>query len=109
MGREFLAKFDSVEFNGNRCEIRLGDQWKRARAFLSGGTALNRPQISQDTEDDAIFTIDMDRAIEANINADLQPEERNELRNLLQEFREVFAENPISSVELLSWVVTCLH
>ena len=33
LGREFLAKFDSVEFNWNRCEIRLGDQWKRARAF----------------------------------------------------------------------------
>ena len=94
LGREFLAKFDSVEFNWNRCEIRLGDQWKRARAFLSGGTALSRSQISQDTEDDAVFTIDMDSAIEARINRDLQPEERNELRNLLQEFREIFAENP---------------
>ena len=94
LGREFLAKFDSVEFNWNRCEIRLGDQWKRARAFLSGGTALSRSQISQNTEDDAVFTIDMDSAIEARINPDLQPEERNELRNLLQEIREIFAENP---------------
>ncbi|KAI6653467.1 hypothetical protein LOD99_3686 [Oopsacas minuta] len=94
LGREFLAKFNSVEFNWDRCEIRFGDQWKRARAFVNGGTALSQSQTSQDTEVDSVTLSTWNAQIEARIHSEFQLEERREPYNLFQEFSEVFAENP---------------
>lgn len=61
LGREFLKKFGSTEFDWDTQRIRLGSIWKSSDAILEGGDVMRRSHVASLQEDISSNTIENDR------------------------------------------------
>ena len=90
LGRDFLKKFNSVEFDWDNHRVRLGDNWIQSEASIIGGQPISRAITSSITGP----------ANEAEpnhpdsgwkINPGLKPNQKAELLKLIGEYPDVFA------------------
>ena len=87
LGRSFMSKFPSVEFDWANHRIRLGKSWYDTNAMLSGGKVDSRVDVAR-------LEMCMGEKQEFNINPSLSPEERQKLHSLLEKYSSVWAKNP---------------
>ena len=90
LGRDFLSKFEWVTFDWNGNRVRLGKHCVPVNSTLSGATSLVRAQTVQYMEETE-STQYMDSC---NVNPQLPSTDQAAIRNLLDEFSHVFAQNP---------------
>ena len=92
LGRDFLRKFHSTEFDWENYLIRLGADWITSEATILGGKPLTRAEAITAT----ILRPDPHRVLKYdeqswNINPELEPNQKTELVKLLQSYSDVFA------------------
>ena len=97
LGRDWLRKFGSTEFDWDTQRVRLGPIWKDTRAILEGGDVLSRSRVAiAEIESDASPGVQSpDRPI-ILINPSLPDFAKRELESIVHEFSDVFASNPKS-------------
>ena len=93
LGRDFLKRFKSTEFDWENHGIRLGEYWVPTEASLWGGRVLSRAGAIRCVVEEP-ECLPPTTTVEWNINPDLNQQERETLRTLLEEYLEVFAVNP---------------
>ena len=91
LGRDFLKRFKSTEFDWENHCIRLGECWLPTEASLWGGRVLSRAGAIRCVLEEPNF---LPPTVDWNINPDLNQQEKGTLRTLLEEYLEVFAINP---------------
>ena len=98
LGRDHLRMFGPTEFDWNTHRVRLGSVWKDTRVILEGGDALSRSAVAAlDTEvHTAAYSLNSCTQPGVSINPSLPPEAIRQLKALVYEFSDVFAENPKS-------------
>ena len=105
LGRDLLKKFGSTEFDWDTHRVRLGTVWKDTRAVLEGGDALSRSAVAalecqQDYQGRgckyAANGCSSGAQKKVSINPDLPEGAKRQLASLIDEFCDVFAENPKS-------------
>ena len=74
LGRDFMGKFGSTEFDWHNHRVRIGDEW----IFM----------LSDSVSKDVCFIIDS-----CKIGSNLSGKQKQQIRNLLSSFCEVFAKN----------------
>ena len=85
LGRDFLYKFGSTEFDWVKGQIRLGEQWITPLLWMRGGTHNDRVAMAMSSSgEDMKF----------DINPNLDDSQKSRLRSLLEEYSDCFAENP---------------
>ena len=107
LGRDLLARFGVTEFNWQSHRVRIGDVWKDSQFTIEGGAPLMRAYMSgsiftNDSEPNYAFEITSGN--EGNRDFDVNPDLTNhtstiillQLIILLQEYADVFANNPKS-------------
>ena len=82
LGRQFLRQFGRVAFNWDRGTIELGQEEVPILATDTGGDPLGRSRAIMKVEPLAI-----EPEIEA-VNEQLKPAERDQIKTVLDEFRE---------------------
>ena len=92
LGRDFLKQFQSNEFDWQNHRVRLGRSWISTEASLWGGQVLSRAaainsMLLQPGKPSA-------REGDWNISPNLNPPQRAKMRELLEEYYDVFALNP---------------
>ena len=93
LGRDFLTKFRSTEFDWTNHKVRLGKHWVDSEASIIGGQALTRAELIATTTSDLLCN-NTCTASRWNINPDITHQESTRLMALLEEFDDVFAVNP---------------
>ena len=85
LGRDFLFKFGSTEFDWVKGQIRLGEQWITPLLWMRGGTHNDRVAVAMSSSGEEM---------KFDINPNLDDSQRSRLQSLLEEFSDCFAENP---------------
>ena len=93
LGRDFLSRYSSTEFNWDNHRVRLGNFWLNSEATISGGQALSRAELVATTVCDTQVARSSTN-IRWNISPDITSQQSRRLAALLEEFHDVFAENP---------------
>ena len=87
LGRSFLPKFPSVEFDWISHRIRLGDCWYDTSVTFSGGGLDARVDVA------CLEKLEGEN-LKFDINPSLTPEKRQQILDLLTKYRSVWASNP---------------
>ena len=90
LGRDFLGKFPSTEFDWRGGRIRLGNCWKTPDVMIRGGEQPCRVAVAALECSELPSVNDID----ARINPDLPQQHRQMIRNVLCEMKSVFAVDP---------------
>ena len=93
LGRDFLRRYTTTEFDWANHKVRLGDFWLSSEATITGGQALSRAELVSS----AYYLPESNTASSSNeckINPELDPRQKSQIQALLEEFHDVFAENP---------------
>ena len=90
LGRDFLSRFPSTEFDWQGGRIRLGSRWKTPDVMISGGKQEGRAAVA------VLEGMVSPSASElrSRINPALEPGVKERIFNILWESRSVFAVNP---------------
>ena len=90
LGRDFLSRFPSTEFDWQGGRIRLGSKWKTPDVMISGGRQEGRVAVA------VLEGMVSPSASElrSRINPALDPGAQEKVFNVLWESRSVFAVNP---------------
>ena len=87
LGRDFLRRFQSSEFDWGNHRVRLGSDWFNTEATLRGGGPLLRAGL--------VYALDYPNNHNSSNDWDINPElafrEREALSKLLSKYRDVFA------------------
>ena len=86
LGRDYLRKFGSTEFNWKNGRVRLRQDWLQPKLLLRGGNHNERVVLISEKKE--ITEQDFD------INPDLEPDQKAALLSLLMEVKDGFAANP---------------
>ena len=89
LGRSFLCKFSSLEFDWDGRRIRLGDSWYDASIMLSGGEVDGRVDVARIEQHTHV-----NNNQEFDINPELTDDQKQKLSNLLSKYKSVWATNP---------------
>ena len=87
LGRDFLKRFNSTEFDWENHGFRLGEYWVPTEASLWGGRVLSRAGAIRCVVEEP-ECLPPTTTVEWNINPDLNQQERETLRTLLEEYLE---------------------
>lgn len=90
LGRDFLAKFPSTEFDWQQGRIRLGDVWKVPEVMISGGGHAERVAVAALEQ----MVVPAASDLSAAINPALPQDVHQKFMKILLEERSVFATNP---------------
>ena len=90
LGRDFLRRFQSTEFDWVNHKVRLGSKWWSTEATVRGGGPLTRAGIVSVLDD----PFNNYSSKDWDINAKLAVHEREALGKLLFEYQDVFAIDP---------------
>ena len=93
LGRDFLTKYASTEFDRTSYRIRLGDFWLNSDTTITGGHALFRAELVERPTAYQVSSIPQAVENEWNINPEIDPRQQSRINKLLEEFRDVFADN----------------
>ena len=85
--RDFLRKFGTVEFDFEKHRVRLGASWSYSEVNVHGGEALASTS-TVNAIDSHIENRDW------NISTELDLKQQTAIRDLLETFGDVFAEDP---------------
>ena len=85
LGRDFLYKFGTTEFNWSAGKIRLGNMWLTPLLWIRGGTHNDRVAMATSSSKDKMIF---------DINPNLDDSQRSRLLSLLEEYKDCFAVNP---------------
>ena len=90
LGRDFLSRFPSTEFDWEGGRIRLGNKWKAPDVMIAGGKRDDRAAVA------VLESMVSPSASElrSRINPALDPGVKERIFNVLWEHRSVFAVNP---------------
>ena len=98
LGRDFLRRFGSKEFNWESKSIRLGKIWKKGDSVIQGSDIFARSYVAElDSDDDIKIERDIAQRIPVKINPELPCPKQQALLDLCEEFSDVFAINTKSS------------
>ena len=84
LGRDFLHKHNSTEFNWEKGQIRINKEWITPHLWLRGGSPSARVAATHTSE----------APIQFDINPDLNNDQKSQLLSLLREYEDCFALNP---------------
>ena len=91
LGRDFLSRFDSTEFDWSNYRIRLGRHWLPTEASLHGGQILSRVKVVNNV-------ITEETSCSSNRTWDISPElevsQHQAILSILMEYSDVFAVDP---------------
>ena len=90
LGRDFLRRFQSTEFDWVNHKVRLGSKWWSTEASVRGGGPLTRAGIVSVLDD----PFNSYSSKNWDINAKLAVHEREALGKLLFEYQDIFAIDP---------------
>ena len=94
LGRDFLRRFGSTEFNWESKSIRLGKIWKKGDSVIQGSDIFARSYVAElDSDDDIKIERDIAQRIPVKINPELPCQKQQALLDLCEEFSDVFAIN----------------
>ena len=96
LGRDFLKRFRSTEFDWMNRRVRLGSHWLQTEACLWGGHVLSRAGAVWNVLQEGGVENGREGALtdEWNVNPSLDRHQRTAMTKLLEEYSEVFARNP---------------
>ena len=96
LGRDFLKRFRSTEFDWDNRRVRLGPHWLQTEACLWGGHVLSRAGAVWNVLQEGGVENGREGALtdEWNVNPSLDRHQRAAMTKLLEEYWEVFARNP---------------
>ena len=86
LGRDFLHKFGSTEFDWLNGRVRLGKEWLQPQVWTRGGEFHERIAVATQEFDSKEYKFD--------INPELTEEQKGKLLALLNEYSDCFAPNP---------------
>ena len=86
LGRDFLYKFGSMEFDWLKGRVRLGKEWLQLQVRIQGGEFHERIAVATQEVDSKEYKFD--------INPELTEEQKGTLLALLNEYSDCFAPNP---------------
>ena len=86
LGRDFLYKFGSTEFDWLNRRVRLGKEWLQPQVWIRGGKFHERIAVATQEVDTKEYKFD--------INPELTGEQKGKLLALLNEYSDCFAPNP---------------
>ena len=84
LGRDFLKRFKSTEFDWENHGIRLGEYWVPTEASFWGGRVLSRAGAIRCLLEEP-ECLPPTTTVKWNINPDLNQQERETLRTLLED------------------------
>ena len=89
LGRDLLRKFGPTEFDWEAQRVRLGGVWKESGVTVKGGEPLSRATA-------ALLEANMpnDGSDHDIVNPALESDQREQLIRLVNQYRDVFADNP---------------
>ena len=87
LGRDFLYKHKSTEFNWETGRIRINQEWITPHLWVQGGTYSDRVAVIRGENE-------VDQPLKFDINPDLEDDQKSRLQALLHEFEDCFAPNP---------------
>ena len=91
LGRDFLIRFKSTEFDWNEGRIRLGEIWLSTEASVWGGQVLSIAEMVK------YMFVEHNENTSCNgwnISPNLDLTQQRELIKLLEEYSDIFASNP---------------
>ena len=86
LGRDFLYKFGSTEFDWLNGRVRLGKEWLQPQVWIRGGEFHERIAVATQEVDTKEYKFD--------INPEFTEEQKGKLLALLSEYSDCFAPNP---------------
>ena len=86
LGRDFLYKFGSMEFDWLNGRVRLGKEWLQLQVWIRGGEFHECIAIATQEVDTKEYKFD--------INPELTEEQKEKLLTLLNEYSDCFAPDP---------------
>ena len=90
LGRRFMQKLGSVQFDFERGRIKLGKYWTDIESTVEGATPLARAQvIKQDEELDESIK----RDTEELLNPELEARQKERVAALIEQYQNVFSRN----------------
>ena len=89
LGRSFMCKFKEVVFDFEHGRIKLGKNWENVDVSASGSTPISRAALASE-----ILSAEEIKSSTDLINPDLTMEECSQLRKLIEEFPNLFADDP---------------
>ena len=92
LGRDFLKKFGTTEFNWAKGQVRLGNIWKTAHMRIEGGEPLSRASVATLDILDHVASM-QDLQSHYSIEKSLSDRQRLLLTELLNKHPEAFATN----------------
>ena len=95
LGRDFLKRYSSTEFDWGNHRVRLGSYWLNSEATITGSQALSRAELVATTIcETRNWVVWASPSLGWNINPAITPQQSGLLTEFLEEFRDVFATNP---------------
>ena len=93
LGRDFLKKFGSTEFDWDTQKIRLEPIWKPSEAIIDSGDVIGRSHVASLEEDRSNNITGNLRQPPVRINPELSLPLQEKLKELCNEFADIFATN----------------
>ena len=84
LGRDFLFKHYSTEFDWLNGQVRLGRKWLKPKVWVRGGSFQDCVSVANSEKQEVVF----------DINPNLTSQQKSKLLTLLNEYSDCFASNP---------------
>ena len=84
LGRDFLFKHYSTEFDWLNGQVHLGRKWLKPKVWIRDGSFQDRVSVVNSEKQEVVF----------DINPNLTSQQKSKLLTLLNEYSDCFASNP---------------